>query len=110
MSQVIDELLEKITPQEKKVIRLYYGIGCESLRTFQNIANEFGRSRERIRQIHLKAFRKLRHPSRLDKVVVFGQYYSLEKSEQRFLRELIGLCCEYRTKVYIESELVGKGA
>jgi RNA polymerase primary sigma factor len=49
-----------LAPNEEKVIRLRYGIGCEREHTLQEIADVFGLTRERIRQIEVKAFQKLR--------------------------------------------------
>lgn len=52
-----------LTPREERVVRLYFGIGCEP-HTLEQVAQQFSVTRERIRQIKLKAFRKLRHPAR----------------------------------------------
>jgi RNA polymerase primary sigma factor len=53
-------VLQMLAPNEEKVIRLRYGIGCEREHTLQEIADVFGLTRERIRQIEVKAFQKLR--------------------------------------------------
>jgi RNA polymerase primary sigma factor len=52
--------LKMLTPSEERVIRMRYGIGCDREHTLQEIANEVGLTRERIRQIEMKAFQKLR--------------------------------------------------
>ena len=55
-------VLQMLSPNEEKVIRMRYGIGCEREHTLQEIAEVFGLTRERIRQIEVKAFQKLRSP------------------------------------------------
>ncbi len=53
-------VLESLTPPEEKVIRMRFGIGCDREHTLEEIAREFGLTRERIRQIELKGLQKLR--------------------------------------------------
>jgi RNA polymerase primary sigma factor len=53
-------VLQMLSPNEEKVIRMRYGIDCEREYTLQEIADVFGLTRERIRQIEVKAFQKLR--------------------------------------------------
>jgi RNA polymerase primary sigma factor len=53
-------VLQMLSPNEEKVVRMRYGIGCEREYTLQEIAGVFGLTRERIRQIEVKAFQKLR--------------------------------------------------
>jgi RNA polymerase primary sigma factor len=53
-------VLQMLAPSEERVIRMRYGIGCEREHTLQEIAEVFGLTRERIRQIEVKAFQKLR--------------------------------------------------
>jgi RNA polymerase primary sigma factor len=53
-------VLQMLAPSEEKVIRMRFGIGCEREHTLQEIADVFGLTRERIRQIEVKAFQKLR--------------------------------------------------
>lgn len=55
-------VLQMLSPNEEKVIRMRNGIGCEREHTLQEIAEVFGLTRERIRQIEVKAFQKLRSP------------------------------------------------
>jgi len=60
--------LKMLSPSEERVIRMRFGIGCDREHTLQEIANEVGLTRERIRQIEMKAFQKLRasdHTQRL---------------------------------------------
>ena len=52
------------TERERRVVELRYGLDGGEARTLEAVADEFGLSRERIRQIEAKALRKLRHPSR----------------------------------------------
>ena len=64
-------ILKTLSPKEEKVIRLRFGIGCEREHTLEEIGQEFDVTRERIRQIEAKALRKLRHPSRSEKLRSF---------------------------------------
>jgi RNA polymerase primary sigma factor len=55
-------LLRMLTPSEEKVLRMRFGIGCDREHTLEEIAHDFGLTRERIRQIEVKALQKLRSP------------------------------------------------
>jgi RNA polymerase primary sigma factor len=55
-------VLQMLSPNEEKVIRMRYGIGCDREHSLQEIADVFDLTRERIRQIEVKAFQKLRSP------------------------------------------------
>ena len=57
-------ILKILSPREEKVIRLRFGIGCESEHTLEEIGQECDVTRERIRQIEAKALRQLRAPER----------------------------------------------
>ena len=68
LNNAVKEQLETITPREKKVLEMRYGIGCEPC-TLEDVGKVFdGISRERVRSIEAKALRKLRHPSRSDEL------------------------------------------
>ena len=64
-------VLDTLTPREEKVLRLRYGIDDGKPRTLEEVGKEFNVTRERIRQIEVKALRKLRHPSRSRKLKDF---------------------------------------
>ena len=64
-------VLSTLTPREEKVIRMRYGLDDNRARTLEEVGQEFGVTRERIRQIEAKALRKLRHPKRKDKLKGF---------------------------------------
>ena len=58
------EILASLTPREDKVLRMRFGIGEKSNHTLEEVGQDFGITRERIRQIEAVALRRLRHPSR----------------------------------------------
>ena len=55
-------LLRMLSPSEEKVLPMRFGIGCDREHTLEEIAQDFGLTRERIRQIEVKALQKLRSP------------------------------------------------
>ncbi len=68
MKEAIDDVLESLTPQEALVIRLRMGLDDGETKTLDQIGKIFDLTRERIRQIEERALRKLRHPSRSQKL------------------------------------------
>ncbi len=64
LKEQLEGVLETLTPRERKVLRLRFGLDDGRPRTLEEVGREFGVTRERIRQIEAKALRKLRHPSR----------------------------------------------
>ena len=62
------EILETLTPREAKVLRMRFGIDMNTDHTLEEVGKQFDVTRERIRQIEAKALRKLRHPSRSEKL------------------------------------------
>lgn len=71
LKEQLEDVLETLTPREKKVLRLRFGIDDGRARTLEEVGQVFGVTRERIRQIEAKALRKLRHPSRSKKLKDF---------------------------------------
>ena len=63
LSKEIDRALDTLTPREKDIIRMFFGIGCHEM-TLEEIGQTFGLTRERVRQIKEKAIRRLRQNSR----------------------------------------------
>jgi RNA polymerase primary sigma factor len=71
MRDVVKEVLDSLTPREAKVLRMRFGIEMSTDHTLEEVGKQFDVTRERIRQIEAKALRKLRHPSRADKLKSF---------------------------------------
>src|SRR6201996_3610551 len=71
MRDVVKDVLDSLTPREAKVLRMRFGIEMSTDHTLEEVGNQFDVTRERIRQIEAKALRKLRHPSRSDKLKSF---------------------------------------
>ena len=70
----VEEVLDTLTPRAKKVVCLRYGIGLTDDYTLEEIGSRFDVTRERIRQIEMKAVRDLKHPVRSNKLrEVLGQ-------------------------------------
>lgn len=70
----IDELLEKMSPREKEVLSLRYGLIDRTTHTLKEVASKFGITRERVRQIENAALCKLRAYIRTKEKEEFGQY------------------------------------
>lgn len=68
MREDIKSVIETLTYKEQKVICLRFGLNDDQPRTLEEVGREFSLTRERIRQIEVKAIRKLRHPSRSKKI------------------------------------------
>ncbi len=73
LSKVTLDVLENLTDREQKVLRMRFGIGMNTDHTLEEVGKQFGVTRERIRQIEAKALRKLRHPSRAQKLKTFAE-------------------------------------
>ncbi len=72
LSEATLSVLDSLTPREEKVLRMRFGIGMNTDHTLEEVGKQFGVTRERIRQIEAKALRKLRHPSRSQKLKTFA--------------------------------------
>jgi RNA polymerase primary sigma factor len=68
---VTKEILDTLTTREAKVLRMRFGIEMNTDHTLEEVGKQFDVTRERIRQIEAKALRKLRHPTRSDKLRSF---------------------------------------
>jgi len=64
----VDEILDTLTPRERRALQLRFGLIDGQQRTLEEVGKRFGVTRERVRQIEAKALRKLRHPSRSKKL------------------------------------------
>ncbi|MBI5500237.1 MAG: RNA polymerase sigma factor RpoD [Deltaproteobacteria bacterium] len=73
LSDRIRDVLHTVTGREEKVLRMRFGIGERCDHTLEEVGREFGVTRERIRQIEAKALRKLRHPTRSERLRVFRE-------------------------------------
>jgi RNA polymerase primary sigma factor len=66
--ETVRDILDSLTPNEARILRMRFGIDLSTDHTLEEIGQVFGVTRERIRQIESKALRKLKHPSRSDKL------------------------------------------
>jgi len=66
--ETVRDMLDSLTPNEARILRMRFGIDLSTDHTLEEIGQVFGVTRERIRQIEAKAMRKLKHPSRSDKL------------------------------------------
>ena len=71
LRDAIIDMLDGLTPREAKVLRMRFGIKMNTDHTLEEVGKQFDVTRERIRQIEAKALRKLRHPSRSEKLSSF---------------------------------------
>jgi RNA polymerase primary sigma factor len=71
LREVTKEVLDTLTPREAKVLRMRFGIEMNTDHTLEEVGKQFDVTRERIRQIEAKALRKLRHPSRSERLKSF---------------------------------------
>ena len=71
LKEQTESVLRTLTPREERVIKLRFGVGDGSEHTLEEVGQNFAVTRERIRQIEVKALRKLRHPSRSRRLRAF---------------------------------------
>ncbi len=71
LKEKVREVLKSLTPREEKVLKMRFGIDVASEHTLEEVGKDFSVTRERIRQIEVKALRKLRHPSRSKRLESF---------------------------------------
>jgi RNA polymerase primary sigma factor len=71
LKESVSKMLGTLTPREAKVLRMRFGIEMNTDHTLEEVGKQFDVTRERIRQIEAKALRKLRHPSRSEKLSSF---------------------------------------
>lgn len=71
LKERVREVLKSLTPREEKVLKMRFGIDVASEHTLEEVGKDFGVTRERVRQIEVKALRKLRHPSRSKSLQTF---------------------------------------
>ena len=71
LRDVVKDILDSLTPREAKVLRMRFGIEMSTDHTLEEVGKQVDVTRERIRQIEAKALRKLKHPSRSDKLRSF---------------------------------------
>ena len=68
LRDAVKDILDGLTPREAKVLRMRYGIEMQNDHTLEEVGKQLDVTRERIRQIESKAIRKLKHPSRAEKL------------------------------------------
>ncbi len=78
LREATNEVLDTLTPREAKVLRMRFGIDMSTDHTLEEVGKQFDVTRERIRQIEAKALRKLRHPTRSERLKSFLESVSAE--------------------------------
>jgi len=71
LRDIVKDVLDSLTPREAKVMRMRFGIEMTNDHTLEEVGKQFDVTRERVRQIEAKALRKMKHPSRSDKLRSF---------------------------------------
>ena len=71
LKDALNKVLETLSPREKKVLMMRFGLEDGKPKTLEEVGKEFKVTRERIRQIEAKAIRKLKHPTRARKLKDF---------------------------------------
>lgn len=84
LKERVREVLKTLTPREEKVLKMRFGIDVASEHTLEEVGKDFSVTRERIRQIEVKALRKLRHPSRSKKLRTFFDKDSAKDIDEQF--------------------------
>ena len=88
MVDVVQEVLEGLTPRETKILYVRFGIGLTQDYTLEEVGLMFDVTKERIRQIEVKALRKVKHPQRSEKLrEVIGWYQTTAEKEAERLAE-----------------------
>src|SRR5581483_1917950 len=82
LKEKVREILKTLTPREEKVLKMRFGIDVASEHTLEEVGKDFSVTRERIRQIEVKALRKLRHPSRSKRLRSFFDKDIDDKEEE----------------------------
>lgn len=84
LKEKIREILKTLTPREEKVLKMRFGIDVASEHTLEEVGKDFSVTRERIRQIEVKALKKLKHPSRSKKLSTFfeKEIQNLDEDEE----------------------------
>ncbi|MDR0478839.1 MAG: RNA polymerase sigma factor RpoD [Burkholderiaceae bacterium] len=72
LRDVVKDILDTLTPREAKVLRMRFGIEMSTDHTLEEVGKQFDVTRERVRQIEAKAIRKLKHPTRSEKLRTFA--------------------------------------
>ena len=67
-NEAVHDLMDSLTPRENKILSLRYGVKTAADHTLEEVGGVFGVSPERVRQLEAKALRKMRHPSRSDRL------------------------------------------
>ncbi len=81
LKERVREVLKTLTPREEKVLKMRFGIDVASEHTLEEVGRDFSVTRERIRQIEVKAIKKLRHPSRSKRLRAFFEKEAEETAE-----------------------------
>ena len=89
--RVVKEVLDSLESREAEVLRMRFGIDTDTDHTLEEVGQQFDVTRERIRQIEAKALRKLKHPSRSEKLETFLSEKTMEDIRQKKLNDSLAV-------------------
>jgi RNA polymerase sigma factor (sigma-70 family) len=87
VSEQIQKMLETLTPKEEKVIRMRFGIGIDRAHILEEIGKYFSITKERVRQIEMKALRKLENPKRWGRNYIRLLDFIIKLKQKKNIRE-----------------------
>ncbi len=88
LKETVEYCLQTLTEREQRIMTSYYGLNGETAKTYREIGQDFNVTQERIRQVHAKALRKLRHPNRANILKVGKKVYDEQCAESERVKAI----------------------